>query len=701
MKIRSKILYILVGVLAVLNLLILLAAQAVIQSSYTRLEESYMELNGQRVRSALEDRLSKMELTLTDWSSWTETYEYAAGRNPDFIVRNLMDETFISLNVNLIAIMPSDGRRPYAKSVDLASGREQALPRGFSYLWGPSSPVRSVLTDGITRKGILVLPDRVLLLAARPVYTSERTGPATGVIVMARLFDDAELQTLSGIVQLPLARFSLGDSAIPEEIKETLFPPARAAPLTVRKAGPALIEGYVPVVDLTGKNGIVLRVQSKRDISGHGRKTIAYFMFAIMLLSGAAGLTVWILLRQVVLRPLDRLNSDAARIRASADMSERIAWTGNDELSAVIHALNGMLDALEENQGQLQKARRNQALGQLAGGTAHEFNNILAIMQGSIEMVMNDPKLAPSDSELLQKAYRAGLRGRDIVAQILDFSKTARETHEILSLPAVVRAALDMDAPLFPAHIALVVELDFPVRQVKANRVQVEQMVLNLCKNSIDAIGGVPGTVTVRVEDAGEGDFVTLSVGDTGGGIPASLAGRIFDPFFTTKQVGKGTGLGLSVVQGFMQQHEGTIDFESKTGEGTTFFLRFPAVAGGAPPERKTRILIVSPDGAAFRLPVLALETEGYQVALEGDLEQALDRFRGGPGEFLLVLVDEAAVPGDVLVFCRALRAVDPDCRLCLLKETLPEPNAHDLSAAGVRDVLFKPLTVRSLLEIL
>jgi len=650
MKIRNKILFILVGVLAGMNLLILLVAQAVLQTSYIRLENTYMELNGQRVLSAIDDRLAKMELTLTDWSSWTETYEYAAGRSPDFISRNLMDETFQSLNINVIAIIPADGGSPFAKAVDLASGKEQSLPRGIQALWGPDSPVRGSMIDGGTRKGIFVLFDRVLLLAARPVYTSERKGPATGVIVMARFFDDDELAALSRIVQRPLERFSPGDTAIPHHIRDELFPVAPAAPVystvAIHTVDASLIEGFVHISDLMGKKGMVLRVRSPRDISVHGRKTIVYFMIAILVLSFAAGLTVWIMLRRVVLNPLNRLNLDAAGIKHSGDLSKRIAWTGHDELSNVIHALNRMLDALEENQEQLQKARRNQALGQLAGGTAHEFNNILAIMQGSIEMVMDDPKLAPSDSDLLQKAYRAGLRGRDIVSQIINFSKTDSQAHREISLPEAVKGALDMDRPLFPAHITLVEDCDEPVRPVRANKVQVEQMVLNLCRNSIDAIGNRPGTIRVCVEDDGAGEFVTLSVGDTGGGIPPSVSGRIFDPFFTTKGVGKGTGLGLSVVQGFMQQHQGTIDFTSVIGEGTTFYLRFPAVKSGTPPgrtertERTERILLVSRDGASFRLPVLALETAGYQVTLEADVTAAEALFRRESAAFTLVLVD-------------------------------------------------------------
>jgi len=705
MKIRSKILFILVGVLIGLNLLILFAARAVIQSSYTRLERSYMELNGQRVLSAIDDRLAKMELTLTDWSSWTETYEYAAGRNPDFVSRNLMDETFQSLNINAIAIIPAAGGQMYAKAVDLATGAEQPFPGGLPELWRPDSPILSAMSDGETRKGIVVLFDRVLLLAARPVYTSERKGPATGVIVMARFFDDDELAGLARMVQRPLERLSPGDPEIPSEIRETLFPPSGergTAPLAaLHEVDASYIEGFVHIADMTGKSGMVLRVRSPRDISVHGRKTIAYFMLAFLFLSLAAGVTVWILLRRVVLNPLDRLDRDAAAIKHSGSLSKRIACTGDDELTNVIHALNRMLDALEEKQGQLQKARRNEALGQLAGGTAHEFNNILAIMQGSIEMVMDDPKLAPSDSELLQKAYRAGLRGRDIVAQIIDFSKTDRQEHREISLPLAVKGALDMDRPLFPPHITLVESYADPVRPVRANKAQVEQMVLNLCRNSIDAIGDSPGTIRVRVDDDGPDGFVTLSVGDTGGGIPPSVSGRIFDPFFTTKRVGKGTGLGLSVVQGFMMRHQGTIDFTSVIGEGTTFYLRFPAVESGTPPQRTERILLVSRDGAAFRLPLLALETAGYQATLESDAAAAEVLFRSDTSAFSLVLVDPGSSFREGLDFCRNLRSLAPACRICLLSEPDPSLTGNELAEAGISDVLLKPLTVRSLLEIL
>jgi len=299
-------------------------------------------------------------------------------------------------------------------------------------------------------------------------------------------------------------------------------------------------------------------------------------MAGTLFLSLAIGVTLWLLLQKVVLKRLSGLSVDAARIREHGNLSERIAVNGDDELADVNRALNSMLDALKHSQTRLRQAQRNGALAKLAGRTAHEFNNILAMMQGSLELVIDTLPENDTRRTRLEQAYRAGEKGKDIVSRVLEFSRTSYQAQTIASLSAIVPKTLTMAHSLFPSHVRLVQHIAANTRPIRVTVVQIEQVIVNLCKNAIEAMGDKPGTVEILVEnvvfgtaperypDLAPGSWVRLVVKDNGRGILPSARKQIFDPFFTTKEIGKGVGLGLSVPRGIVQQHRGWIGFESE-----------------------------------------------------------------------------------------------------------------------------------------
>ncbi|MCX7987774.1 MAG: PAS domain S-box protein [Bacteroidales bacterium] len=235
----------------------------------------------------------------------------------------------------------------------------------------------------------------------------------------------------------------------------------------------------------------------------------------------------------------------------------------------------------------LRHSQKLQAIGTLAGGIAHDFNNILMGMQIYTEVLL---KRVPSQSfehELVGKIYESQNRAKELIQQILSFSRPGTEEKAPLAVHTVIKETLKLIKNTFPATITIKENID-DCGFTLANPTHIHQIIMNLCTNAQDAMQG-HGNLTVELhrksyieypsgekQDTGH-DWICLCVKDTGCGIEESIRSRIFDPFFTTKQVGEGTGLGLSIVQGIVKDYGGEIFFDTKVGEGTTFYVYLPA----------------------------------------------------------------------------------------------------------------------------
>jgi len=721
MNIRAKILTILIATMVVLDAVILVLSLGLIMGSYSRLEQTYMRQNAERVVAALDDRLEKLGYSLHDWASWTDTYDYLAGRRPEYIDDNLMDSALVSLNINLVAFFDIKGTLVYEKAVSGVTGAQTAVPAGFGSALSPLLP--SILAAGVpaARTGLLVLPDSILLVAVRPVLTSTEEGPATGVMVMAALLGDEELKRLGDMTRLSLALHRIDEPSQPHELQSALAGFSGGNEVVIRVINAREIGGYARVRDIFGMPAFVIGIRGTRDIHANGMLTIWYFMATTVVLSFVIGLTVWILLERIVIRRLERMGADASEIRRRGDMSRHVSVSGNDELANVSRALNAMLDALRQNQARLEQAQRYEAQGKLAGGTAHEFNNILAIMMGSMELVMDAmPEHEPERARLAQ-AYRAGERGRDIVRQILEFSRGSTRDQTRLSLTNLAHAALELVRVLVPENVTVVSSIVEDAGLILANPTQIEQVIINLFKNAIEAIGDRPGTITFSVErirhDQGldhfpelpPGAYVRLSVSDSGIGILPSDLGQIFDPFFTTKKVGSGTGLGLSVVHGIVQQHHGYIRVGSERGSGTTFELLLPGIADAGLDEAPQRgddsrpgvrsVLVVGDALPPAGLHGAALEAIGYHVQRAADADQALRLCSDAGLQCVVALVDADMDLKAALRLCRKIHSLDSSIGLCLCAGVGTPVDAGSLYDAGIGTVLQKPLTIRTLID--
>jgi len=382
-------------------------------------------------------------------------------------------------------------------------------------------------------------------------------------------------------------------------------------------------------------------------------------------------------------------------------------------------------------EAQVRESQKIAAVGTLAGGIAHDFNNILAAILGNAQLALEDtgnPKVLESVREII----KAGVRGRDLVQQILSFSRRQITDRKLVSLGPIVQESLRLLRLTLPSNLTLEASCAPATPLVLADSTQIGQIILNLAHNAIQAMRHTSGRIeicvdTISVEEAMRrpntglrsmveahpGEVVRLAVRDTGPGMDAALLERIFEPFFTTKPVGEGTGLGLSVVHGIVQAHEGAIEVDSAPGKGTTFLVYLPAArVDGAPDalaasDRSTqtaedsasegrgrRILYLDDDEALTFLVTRLLERRGYKVEGYTDQRQALAALRANPAGFDLVVTDYNMPGMSGIDVAREVRAIRADLPLAIASGFVNEALHTQAAREGLGEIIFKAISV-------
>ena len=369
---------------------------------------------------------------------------------------------------------------------------------------------------------------------------------------------------------------------------------------------------------------------------------------------------------------------------------------------------------------QFRQAQKMEAIGTLAGGIAHDFNNILTAIIGYTELgemtLEGNPKVRSYLASVLQAASRA----TGLVRQILTFSRQQAQERRPIQLLSVVEETLKLLRATLPTTIEFDTVLGADAPTVLADSNQIHQILMNLGTNAWYAMKSRSGRLTVRLERCfvdeaqaaaqprlHQGVYARLSVGDTGCGLDEATLRRVFEPFFTTKPPGEGTGLGLAVVHGIMDSHDGAITVASKPGDGTTFTLYFPelvgeavksaAIEGPAPRGRGERILVIDDEEVLAVLIQRALTELGYEVEFVTQPEVALGKILAEPWRFDLVLTDQTMPAMTGLALAARLRAIRASLPVIIMTGYTAPLLQERVKAAGIRDLLVKPVTIRSL----
>ena len=377
-------------------------------------------------------------------------------------------------------------------------------------------------------------------------------------------------------------------------------------------------------------------------------------------------------------------------------------------------------------EAQLRESHKMQAIGTMAGGIAHDFNNILSAILGNVALARQDTGANSPVATSLAEIDRAGRRARDLVRQILTFSRNEQASRSAISLENVVHETARLLKVTLPPSVELTMQVDKGLPLVLGDATQVEQTVLNLCTNAIQSIGEARGSVHIELgcvrqeqlppsgRDLPAGNYVSLAVRDTGGGIEAAILDRIFEPFFTTKPVGQGTGLGLSVVHGIMRAHQGAIGVHSTPGKGSVFTLYFPAAARGeamvtgpaplpgthwlaTPDGSAGHVMYVDDDQALVFLVERVLRRRGFQVSGFTDPHLAEQTLRERAKEFDLLVTDYNMPGYSGVDLLRAARQIRADLPVALASGYVTAEIERSAYAEGARALIHKPNDVDEL----
>lgn len=376
----------------------------------------------------------------------------------------------------------------------------------------------------------------------------------------------------------------------------------------------------------------------------------------------------------------------------------------------------------ERLEAQLRQAQKMEAIGHLTGGIAHDFNNILTGIMGYVTLAEERAGAAGDDKlvRYLGRARRSGERARDLIQQMLTFSRGRKGEPRALSLTPVVREAVRLLGPMLPSSIEIETRLETDLPIVMVDPVHVEQVVMNLCINARDAMHGrgalhidlrrIPGLEAVCASCRRQvtGDHVVLSVGDSGEGIAPEVLERMFEPFFSTKGVGKGSGMGLATVHGIVHEHGGHVLVDTAVGRGTTLRVLLPvagaaaqgavALAEGAAgdPQRtaplRGRLLLADDDRDVLELMQDLLAEWGLTVTACANGAEACERFAEDPERYDLALLDQTMPRMTGLEVARCLLAQRPSLPVLLYSGYSEALSEESVAREGIRALLRKPL---------
>jgi nitrogen-specific signal transduction histidine kinase/ActR/RegA family two-component response regulator len=370
---------------------------------------------------------------------------------------------------------------------------------------------------------------------------------------------------------------------------------------------------------------------------------------------------------------------------------------------------------------QLRESQKMEAIGTLAGGIAHDFNNILAAIIGFTEMVIDDVSDKTDVQRKMEQVLKAGLRGRELVRQILTFSRKSKAEYSVVTLSPLIRETFRLLRASLPTSISMSFNLETDADVVYADPSQIQQVLMNLCTNAAYAMRETGGKLEISLgritlgpgdplpqADTPPGDYVVISVRDTGIGMDEAVKERIFEPFFTTKSREHASGLGLSVVYGIVKSHKGSIMVLSQPGKGSVFRVFLPkadivesAQASAPVPHGNQRILFIDDEEILAEMGRSMLERLGYSVVVQTDSAEALRDFAKHPDKFDLVITDQTMPKMTGVALAEKLLQIRPDIPIILCTGYSDLVSEETVRAKGIRQLVMKPLARKEMVEVI
>lgn len=422
MSLRLKILLTISLTFIALIGILYIASRAILLNSFVDLEERNTRQQMAQALAVLTEESNNLNNLTADWSAWDDTYQFIETPNQEYIEANLVDSTFTTLNLNMVVFLDNDGRIVYSKAFDLRRNLEVPLPAGLRSHLSPSGLLlrHSDPTAGIS--GVIVLNNKPVLVAARPILTSEEEGPPRGTLIFGRYLDLYQIQRLAESSYLSLNIHSLEDPQRPPDFRSVQPDLSQEKSVVVRPLDNHSIAGYALWENIYGQPALVVRVDVPRSIYQHGQISVYYLTVSLVVVGIMFGLVTLFLVEKQVLSRLTTLNQNVNRISAGGDLSGRVTVEGRDELANLAGSINGMLAALAQSDKALREseARLNGILTSLQdivwSASVHTFNLLY---------------VNPAVEKITGYAMEQFFKQPDLWAQIIHPDDEARVRHQV------------------------------------------------------------------------------------------------------------------------------------------------------------------------------------------------------------------------------------------------------------------------------
>ncbi len=822
MTLRLKTLFSISITIICLLVVIYALSSTMFLKGFLNIERKHVLNSGERILSILNDDLSALSSAVGDWAAWDETYSFIIDADPLYVKKNLPDETYSELKINLIMFVDSSNKVVFKRGFDLQMKKElkiddDILQKVTPFL-GHESPDSSI-------QGIIMLDKGPMLIASRPIIMSDRKGPIRGSMIFGRYLNEEEIERWSEIAKLSIKINQFNGF----DLKKIKFDVERD-PFFIKIVDSETISCYVVIRDIYNKPVLLLSFDEPRVIYQQGKLVLNRFLMFLIGSGVLFGAVVLIFVERSVLARLTKLNRDLRYISTKSDHSLRIIEHGNDELSSIGNEINQMISSLQKShsvlnsiiedlpQGvillnseyrvimtnkigkyhlrklfnatvgdvisnignyslaeitpklshpsdqikcsmnidnsfyditgkyfgsgdetgiilvtsdvtkdkvelmeRLQSQENLSAVGQLAAGVAHDFNNVLTGIIGYAGLIYSDTTLPERVRNQLKIILNNADRAAELVRQILDFSRKSLSEFKVIDLSKFVQDFIKFIRRTLPESISIRFENKCPNCRIKADRTKIQQVLTNLSLNAKDAMpeGGnlIFSLSEISINNNSkklifentmlpEGVWIVLSISDTGTGIPKNVLPRIFEPFYSTKEVGKGTGLGLSQVYGIVKQHYGYIDVDSIYGSGSTFTIYFPKTYEAVsiideqsdfmPKGNGETLLLIEDSLEVLGVISNTLTSLGYKVLPFQNAKDALDTFAADYKDISLVITDMVMPIMNGIELIKKMKDINSSVKAIILSG-YPIGLKRDENLPNVITFLQKPLNIKEL----